>query len=102
MKKNILVVFVLIGVLFALGAYSQQDGRYKLVFGKASQEFFTFKAKIPKSTQERQQCFKIDSETGKVWIFKDEIHQESNEQATIRQYFEELPVEKTVTTRMLP
>lgn len=71
-KKDLIVVSVIIVItIFALGlGESQKDGRYQVVSAKTIM-FVAGDEKGPGGGVEMSVCFKIDTATGKTWVYYD-------------------------------
>ena len=96
MKKNVVVVLLVVFCsYFVLGAYSGRDGygRYQLQFGPVDEEIYEHGRLRPK-LERKMQMFKIDSDTGQVWVYKDEYRFVSNRQIHRLKGFVELPVDE--------
>ena len=79
-------------VMGASGGY--ECGRFKLVKLECEREFYHFDQELPTKVEKVSRCFKVDSDTGQVWIFKDEIHEIPNNKFRLKQYFKQLPYEE--------
>jgi hypothetical protein len=60
-------------------------------------DYFEFDQAFPQKTEKISSCFKIDRETGEIWLFKDERHKLPNSsKVKVKQFFESLPHEEVV------
>lgn len=86
-------VVIGIAVMLLVGAGNTQDearyGRYQLAFGKVQMDIH---GKSMNSTEERAACMKIDTKTGRVWIYVSRTNPDTKE--TVQEFF---PVEDNVS-----
>lgn len=101
MKNLVLCLIAVCVVLLILGASRvYEEGRHALVVQECTREYFSFNGKFPNKTEKVTHCFKIDKETGEVWIFKDERRAIPNSNKIhVKQYFQKLPYDETVLPR---
>ena len=101
MKNAVWSVAIVLLTLLVIGAGRMYDDkRHALVVLDCTREYFSYDGKFPNKTEKVTHCFKIDKETGEVWIFKDERREVPNSSKIhVKQYFEKLPYEEVVLPR---
>jgi hypothetical protein len=94
------IVIVLLTLLVVGAARTYDEARHSLLVMDCTREYFSYDGKFPNKTEKVTHCFKIDKETGEVWIFKDERREVPNSnKILVKQYFEPIPYEETVLPR---
>jgi len=96
MKKNaVVVLLVVLCSYFVLGAYSGREGcgRFQLRFGPVDEQIYEHGSIRPK-LERKMQMFKIDSDTGQVWVYNDEYRFVSNRQIRRLRGFVEVPIDE--------
>ena len=98
MKNALWGAIAVLAILFLTGARNQYDcGRYGMFTMECTREYFEFDQSFPGKTEKINHCFKIDKDTGEVWLFKDERHKMPNSiKIRVKQYFQKLPYEEVI------
>lgn len=102
MKQAGWVCAAVLGTLLVVGATSEHYdmGRFNLVVLECQRDYFEFDKAFPQKSEKVSCCFKIDKDSGQVWLFKDERYALPNSsKVRVKQYFEQIPYEEVVLPR---
>ncbi|MHC4926850.1 MAG: hypothetical protein ACYTER_05890 [Planctomycetota bacterium] len=94
-KKVLWIAVIVLGGLFIVGFQAQfNSGRYQLSAQQVTREYYANGSEIPNKTEKIDRLFKVDAETGSVWVYKEEYYEAGNNEYILKQYFDPLPVER--------